>query len=50
MSTYDSIIGLYIRIDMLMPDVPKHPDARLYPSVDMIICSPCTDIDRIIMY
>jgi hypothetical protein len=32
MSTDDSIIGLYVRVDTVMHDVPKHPDAQLYPS------------------
>ena len=32
MSTDDSIIGLYVRVDTVMADVPKHPQAELYPS------------------
>ncbi len=32
MSTDDIIIGLYVRVDTVMHDVPKHPDAQLYPS------------------
>jgi hypothetical protein len=32
MSTDDFIIGLFIRVDTRMADVPKHPDAHLYPS------------------
>ncbi len=32
MSTEDFIIGLFIRVDSMMADVPKHPQARLYPS------------------
>ncbi len=32
MSTDDLIIGLYVRVDTVMADVPKHPDAHLYPS------------------
>ena len=32
MSTEDFIIGLFIRVDSMMSDVPKHPDAHLYPS------------------
>lgn len=32
MSTDDFIIGLFIRVDHVMNDVPKHPDAHLYPS------------------
>ena len=32
MSTEDFIIGLFIRVDNMMSDVPKHPDAPLYPS------------------
>ena len=32
MSTDDFIIGLFIRVDTVMADVPKHPDAHLYPS------------------
>ncbi len=32
MSTDDIIIGLYIRVDTVMADVPKHPQAELYPS------------------
>jgi hypothetical protein len=32
MSTDDFIIGLYVRVDMVMADVPKHPQAELYPS------------------
>jgi hypothetical protein len=32
MSTVDCIIGLYIRVDEMLHDAPKHPQARLYPS------------------
>jgi len=32
MSTEDFIIELFIRVDGVMRDVPKHPDAHLYPS------------------
>ena len=32
MSTDDFIIGLFIRVDTVMSDVPKHPQAQLYPS------------------
>ncbi len=32
MSTIDIIIGLYVRVDTVMHDVPKHPQAELYPS------------------
>ena len=32
MSVEDCIIGLYIRIDTVMKDEPKHPQAKLYPS------------------
>src|ERR671932_671653 len=32
MSTDDIIIGLYVRVDTIMADVPKHPQAELYPS------------------
>jgi hypothetical protein len=32
MSTADFIIGLFIRVDSMMINVPKHPDAALYPS------------------
>jgi hypothetical protein len=32
MSTIDSIIGLYLRVDTIMADQPKHPQAELYPS------------------
>ncbi len=32
MSTDDIIIGLYVRVDTVMADVPKHPQAELYPS------------------
>jgi hypothetical protein len=32
MSTEDFIIGLFLRVDSIMTDVPKHPDAHLYPS------------------
>ena len=32
MSTDDFIIGLFIRVDSILADVPKHPDAHLYPS------------------
>ena len=32
MSTEDCIIGLFIEVDTVMGDVPKHPDAHLYPS------------------
>ena len=32
MSTEDFIIGLFLRVDTRMRDVPKHPDAHLYPS------------------
>ena len=32
MSTEDFIIGLFIRVDSMLMDVPKHPDALLYPS------------------
>jgi hypothetical protein len=32
MSTDDFIIALYCRVDAVMYDVPKHPQAQLYPS------------------
>ncbi len=32
MSTVDCIIGLYIRVDEILHEAPKHPQARLYPS------------------
>jgi hypothetical protein len=32
MSTEEFIIGLFIRVDERMRDVPKHPQAALYPS------------------
>jgi hypothetical protein len=32
MSTEDFIIGLFIRVDSMMAQVPKHRDAYLYPS------------------
>jgi hypothetical protein len=32
MSTEDFIIDLFIRVDSVMGDQPKHPDAHLYPS------------------
>ncbi len=32
MSTDDFIIGLFIRVDSMLADVPKHPQAHLYPS------------------
>jgi hypothetical protein len=32
MSTDDIIIGLYVRVDTVMADEPKHPQAQLYPS------------------
>jgi hypothetical protein len=32
MSTIDFIIDLFCRVDEVMPDVPKHPQANLYPS------------------
>ena len=32
MSIEEIIIGLYIRVDTVMKDVPKHPQAKLYPS------------------
>jgi hypothetical protein len=32
MSTDDIIIGVYVRVDTVMADVPKHPQAELYPS------------------
>ena len=32
MSTDDIIIGLYVRVDTIMADQPKHPQAELYPS------------------
>lgn len=32
MSTEDFIIGLFLRVDSMMIDVPKHPQAQLYPS------------------
>jgi hypothetical protein len=32
MSTDDSIIGFYLRVDTIMADEPKHPQAELYPS------------------
>jgi hypothetical protein len=32
MSIEDIIIGLYVRVDTVMHDVPKHPQAELYPS------------------
>ncbi len=32
MSTDDFIIHLFDRVDTVMADVPKHPDAHLYPS------------------
>jgi hypothetical protein len=32
MSTEDFIIELFIRVDSVIGDLPKHPDAHLYPS------------------
>jgi hypothetical protein len=32
MSTDEFIIALFIRVDTVMADRPKHPDAQLYPS------------------
>ncbi len=32
MSINDCIIGLYIRVDEILHDHPKHDQARLYPS------------------
>lgn len=32
MSSDDCIIGLYIRVDEMLHHLPKHPQARLYPS------------------
>jgi hypothetical protein len=32
MSTDEFIIDQYIRVDTIMHDVPKHPDAHLHPS------------------
>ena len=32
MSTEDFIIELFIRVDSVVGDLPKHPDAHLYPS------------------
>lgn len=32
MSTDDFIIGLFVRVDTVMVNVPKHPQSRLYPS------------------
>ena len=32
MSTNDLITALFVRVDTVMADVPKHPDAQLYPS------------------
>ncbi len=32
MSTEDFIIDLFIRVDSVVGDLPKHPDAHLYPS------------------
>jgi hypothetical protein len=32
MSIEDIIIGLYIRVDIVMAKLPKHPQAELYPS------------------
>jgi hypothetical protein len=32
MSTNDFITALFVRVDTVMADVPKHPDAQLYPS------------------
>ena len=32
MSTDDFITGLFVRVDTVMLDVPKHPQAQLYPS------------------
>ncbi len=32
MSTDNSIIGLYVRVDTVLRDIPKHPQATLYPS------------------
>ncbi len=32
MTTYDGIIDLFCRVDAQMLDVPKHPQATLYPS------------------
>ncbi len=31
MSTDDIIIGLYVRVDTVMAEVPKHPQAELFP-------------------
>ncbi len=32
MSTKDFIIALFCRVDEVVGDVPKHPQAKLYPS------------------
>lgn len=32
MPTDDFIIELFIRVDTMLGDTPKHPDAHLYPS------------------
>ena len=32
MSTEDFIIALFIRVDSVIGDLPKHPQAQLYPS------------------
>ncbi len=32
MATEDFIIELFIRVDNVIGDIPKHPDTHLYPS------------------
>ena len=42
MTTQDFIMALFYEVDQEMLDVPKHPDAKLYPSevVSWLCCVP----------
>jgi hypothetical protein len=41
MTTQDFIMALFYAVDQEMLDVPKHPDAKLYPSEVVILALLC---------
>ena len=41
MTTQDFIMALFYEVDQEMLDVPKHPDAKLYPSEVVILALLC---------
>ena len=41
MTTLDCLTELFCRVDDDMPDVPKHPQAHLYPSESVTLAGLC---------